>query len=373
MKQNKNAYAIHAWAADLPGGGWCLCPSCRAFSVEDQAMLSMRLLAEAVRESEFDTKIPVLAYHDTMFPGIQFAAPKESFLLFAPRERCYGHALNDPDCQQNKYYLQSLKEWMVKFSGINDAHTFEYYFDQILFRGMYPFLPTVIAKDMDTYQEAGIETHMALQVAGPTIAPEYNMLIFSALHWDENLSASDFCRNISAKITGKNSNYLSDYLTTRADVFEKAMRFCGHDPKIYMDYRWLPETISEFGKEIASIYLQSSEVLSDAALKLKNSLDQFPSKRLQNVISNEVKRASFEAAELKVMHYQQLAMNSLAEDFNKENVVFSLDSHKFLEKAIKAFRTAKEKAHDYNLPKNAWYFKNVNKWLVKEFKGKLNK
>lgn len=373
LKQNKGVHAIHTWADDLPGGGWCLCPSCRAFSAEDQAMLSMRLLAEAIRESEFDTKIPVLAYHDTMFPGNQFDAPKESFLLFAPRERCYGHALDDPDCQQNKYYLQSLKEWMVKFSDIDDAHTFEYYFDQILFRGMYPFLPTVIAKDMTVYQQAGIETHMSLQVGGPEIAPEYNMLIFSALHWNENLSASDFCRNISAKITGKTSNYLFDYLTKRADVFEKAMRFCGHDPKIYMDYRWLPETISEFGKEIAAVYLQSSEALSVAALELENSLDQLVSRRLKNFISDEIKRAHFEAAELKVMHYQQLAMNSISENFNKENAVFSVDSRRFLEKAIAALETAKEKAHDYNLPEDAWYFKNINKWLANEFKGKIKR
>lgn len=371
IDQNKGAYAIHAWADDLPGGGWCLCPSCRAFSAKDQAMLAMRLLAEAVRESESKNKIPVLAYHDTMFPGTQIKAVKESFLLFAPRERCYGHALDAPDCEQNKYYMQSLKEWMLKFSGIDDAHTFEYYFDQILFRGMYPFLPTVIAQDMTVYQQAGIETHMSLQVAGPTIAPEYNMLIFSALHWDENLSASDFCQNISVKLSGKENSALLIYLKKRGEIFEKAMRFCGHDPEVYMDYRWLPETTSEFGKEIAQTYLRSSEALTAAAVELEKSLEQLDSKRLENLISSDVKRAKFEATELKSMHYQQLAMNSIAKVLNSETVVSPVEGCKFLKKAIKALEVSKEKAHDYNLPENAWYFRNINNWLIKEFKEKI--
>ena len=40
----EGAYAIHAWGDDLPAGGWCLCPSCRSFSPEDQSMIAMNLL-----------------------------------------------------------------------------------------------------------------------------------------------------------------------------------------------------------------------------------------------------------------------------------------------------------------------------------------
>ncbi len=370
LEQNEGVHAIHAWADDLPAGGWCLCPSCRAFSPRDQAMLAMRLLAEAVRECESETRIPFLAYHDTMFPGRQFAAPAESFLLFAPRERCYAHALDDPDCRLNQYYLKSLQEWTIKFASIDDAHTFEYYFDQILFRGMYPFLPEVIAGDMAVYQRAGIESHMSLQVGGPEIAPEYNMLIFAALHWNEQLSAADFCRNVTVGITGEAQNPLRDYLTKRAEIFAQAMRFCEHDPEIYMDYRWLPETLSEFGREMADKYLQASKALSNAATELEQHASQSASTRLRDFIYNEVKRARFEAAELMVMHYQQLAMNAIAEDFSQDSAS-SPDGCKFLEKAIDALDIAREKAHDYKLPDGSWYFRNINNWLRREFTAKI--
>ncbi|MFA6292335.1 MAG: DUF4838 domain-containing protein, partial [Victivallales bacterium] len=79
----KGAYGIHAWADDLPAGGWCLCPCCRSFSPEDQSMMAMNLLAETARESRSALRIANIAYHDTMFPGINISPAAECFLLFA--------------------------------------------------------------------------------------------------------------------------------------------------------------------------------------------------------------------------------------------------------------------------------------------------
>jgi len=89
----RGIYAVHAWADDLPGGGWCLCPGCRAFSPSDQALLAMKHLSEAVAAEKLAMRVPVIAYHDTLFPGASFSAPQRGFLLFAPRERCYGCTL----------------------------------------------------------------------------------------------------------------------------------------------------------------------------------------------------------------------------------------------------------------------------------------
>lgn len=142
----KGVYAIHAWPDDLPAGGWCLCPTCRSYTASDQAMLAMKLLAEVIRSKRCRLRIPWIAYHDTMRPGNQISPPAECFLLFAPRERCYGHALDDPKCMRNQFYLKCLQECEAKFRACDDAHTFEYYFDQILFRGIYPYLPDIIIR-----------------------------------------------------------------------------------------------------------------------------------------------------------------------------------------------------------------------------------
>lgn len=149
-----------------------LSPSSRALSPTDQSMLAMRSLAEVVAEENLPLRIPVLAYHDTLFPGTQIDVSKECFLLFAPRERCYGHALNDPSCKRNQIFCRALKDWINKFEGIDDAHTFEYYFDQILFLGIHPFLLSIIIEDTHFYEKQKIGCHMSPQVGGSAIAPE---------------------------------------------------------------------------------------------------------------------------------------------------------------------------------------------------------
>jgi hypothetical protein len=138
-----------------------------------------------------------------------------------------------------------------------------------------------------------------------------------------------------------------------------------------MDYRWLPETTSDFGLEIATTYLHSANALAQAATELEESFTDCGSNRLNNLIDTEVKRARFEAAELKVMHHQQLAMNSIAHNLNSEEVGHNTTACDQLQKAIDALVVADEKAHVFNLPDGVWYFNNINKWLTNEFKNKI--
>ncbi len=367
----KGAHAVHAWPDDLPGGGWCLCPTCRSFTPRDQAMLAMRDLAEVVAEEKLPIRIPVLAYHDTMFPGLQIDAPKQSFLLFAPRERCYGHALDDPSCPRNRYYLKALKAWMKKFKGIDDAHTFEYYFDQILFRGMHPFLPLVILGDMSVYQKAGIECYMSLQVAGPDIAPEQNMLIFSKALWDEHLTPETFIENMADRICPTQPQPWIEFYTRRAQIFANAMRMCDHNLDIYLDYRWLAGTTRPFGREMAQAYEKSSIELAEIAAKLERAVKPSWPQRVSDLAEKETGRALFEAAELHVMHLQQKAMNRFATFLNSRDPKEAEQGVSLLEQAISAQKQAYKKARESGLPENSWYFGGINQWLKKEFEIKI--
>ncbi len=364
------AYAIHAWADDLPAGGWCLCPTCRSFSPEDQSMLAMRLLAEVCEEEDSGVRIPVIAYHDTMCPGKNIEPAKENFLLFAPRERCYGHALDDENCERNKFYCDALRQWRETFDGIDDSHTFEYYFDQVLFRGMYPFLPQIIIDDMKIYRQHDIKTHLSLQVAGPELSPEYNMLIFARAHWNEGLDANQFCRHIAKKIAAEHADSWYDYLMERGRIFTEAMRMCDYDVTVYLDYRWLPENTSEFGKTMADVYQKASAKLHQAAEKLKSSITAECPKRLVNLAETESKRAMFEAAELQAMHYQQKALNEFAAYLNSNDKRHAERGCGHLSQAIDAMAVSKKKAQEFGLPETCWYFGNINKWQTNEFKKK---
>ena len=371
LKQMEGAYAVHAFADDLPAGGWCLCPSCRALPPTDQFMLSMRYLAEAVEQSHLPMRVSVVAYHDTMMPGEQIDAPKRGFLLFAPRERCYGHALNDPACARNKFYRKALKAWIAKFKGIDDAHVCEYYFDQILFRGLYPFLPGIILKDMKVYAEHGIECHMSLQVAGPAIAPEFNMLVDAKGQWDDSLTQNSYIASLAKSILPQSPQVWATYLSRRARIFTDAMRMCKHNADIYLDYRWLPETIHPFGKEMVQAYGKASRQLAAAAADLESAIQSSWPERVRVLARNEFLRAKFEAVELLVMVHQQSAMNAFAEFMNTRSTKTLKRGIGFLEQALSGLDLARAKAMEAEIPGNSWYYRNINGWLCREFKKKI--
>lgn len=373
LRKNAGAYAVHAWADDLPAGGWCNCSSCRAFSPCDQAMLSMRLLAEAVREEGVPgVRVPVIAYHDTMAPGEQIRPTPECFLLFAPRERCYAHALDDSSCPRNAFYLKALEAWQTAFQGIGDAHTFEYYFDQVLFRGLYPFLPETILGDMRVYRSRGIETHLSLQVAGPAIAPEFNMLVFAQAHWNESLTPEGFIDWLAPKICPENPAPWQQYLRRRAAAFAKAMRFCGHATGNSLDYRWLPETDGAFGKEMARVYAEASRDLAQAAHELAAQKPGMPD-RVAALADKEIGRARFESAELFVMHCQQDAMTHLGRFFVADDCNEERQGVRGMQQALEALTVAHEKAMAFGLPEDGWYSRNINGWQAREYKAKLAK
>lgn len=367
----KGAYAWHQWADDLPSGGWCACPCCRSLTPRDQAALAMNLLAEAVREHGSDIKIPVLAYHDTMTPGTQISPAPECFPLFAPRERCYGHALDDPSCARNRHYLAALKAWTAKFGPGVDNHTFEYYFDQILFRGMYPFLPETILADMRVYEANGVQTHLALQVAGPEFVPELNMLFFAAAAWDAAVNPKRFRRAYAKAVCPVEPRPWEDYLKARAAVFTSAMRVCDYDLEVYLDYRWLPENTLPFGHKMAKAYAVAAEALEGAADKLAAAVGPVWTDRAKALADKEVKRARFEAAELVVMGFQQAALNCFGDYLDKGGKESAAEGVELMGKALEAFKTARKRAEEFGLPVKCWYFGNVNRWQSAEFEKKI--
>ncbi len=74
--------------------------------------------------------------------------------IVAPRERCYSHAIDDPACEINPRYFESLERYIEIFNG--RGHVFEYYADAILFCGLGFATPAVVARDLRAYRRLGI-------------------------------------------------------------------------------------------------------------------------------------------------------------------------------------------------------------------------
>jgi len=371
-KAAERIYAWHCWPEDLPAFGWCMCPTCRSFTPNDQAMIAMRYLSEVVREERLPVRVPMLAYHDTMFPGKKIDAPPETFLLFAPRERCYGHALNDPACAINERYHQALKEWMAKYEGIDDAHTFEYYLDRVLFRGLFPFLPQLILDDTDVYEAAGIESHISLQT-GSGFKPELMMLnlpVFAQSHWNADLDAETFIANTAEKILPENPEVWVEYFTKRAEVSWRTMQW--EDESVgWADYRWISETTLPIGDKMVEEFRWGAEAYEKMADTLEGALKPGWPDRVKAYAKTEVGRTRFEAAELHVMMLQQDAMNHIGDYMNTGDEAVLSEGVRLLRETVAALEIAKAKAEAAGMP-NSYYFM-FNTWVTKEINEKIAK
>ena len=147
---------LHIWGADVREGAWCKCPQCKKLSPQLQYMKIVNAVAAAVESAAGGIPVAYLAYHDTIDPDRKLRPLPNVWFEWAPRERCYIHAIDDPACTINPRYLDSLKRYLDLFDG--RGHVFEYYADAILFGGIGFASPAIIARDLRAYQALGIES-----------------------------------------------------------------------------------------------------------------------------------------------------------------------------------------------------------------------
>jgi hypothetical protein len=140
---------LHLWPDDLGKGGWCSCEKCKDLTDSDQ---TLKVTNEVARRLPLgDTKLAHLSYHTTIYPPKNIKPGKNVRLLYAPRERCYKHALDE--CAVNRKYLECLEGQIQMFP--NKPEIFEYYHDYILFRNLPVPLHPVIGNDTKAYRQAG--------------------------------------------------------------------------------------------------------------------------------------------------------------------------------------------------------------------------
>jgi hypothetical protein len=147
---------LHIGGADVWEGAWCSCPKCKKLSPQLQYMKVVNAVASAQESATNAIPVAYLAYHDTIDPDPKLRPRPNVWFEWAPRERCYVHAIDDPACTINPRYFESLKKYIDIFKG--RGHVFEYYADAILFGGLGFATPAVIARDLRAYQALGIES-----------------------------------------------------------------------------------------------------------------------------------------------------------------------------------------------------------------------
>jgi hypothetical protein len=147
---------LHIWGADVRRGAWCRCGACRELAPQHQYMTVVNAIAEALAQADEARPVGYLAYHDTIEPYPGLLPLPNVWVEWAPRERCYSHAIDDPRCDINPRYFDSLKRYLEIFEG--RAHVFEYYADAILWGGLAFASPEIVARDLRAYHGLGIRS-----------------------------------------------------------------------------------------------------------------------------------------------------------------------------------------------------------------------
>ncbi len=195
MRENPECALLHIWGADVHEGAWCRCSQCAQLSPQRQYLKVVNAIAEALSEGfTATTSVAYLAYHDTLdpVPGLD-PLPNVSF-EWAPRERCYSHAIDDSTCTVNPRHFESLKRYLEIFDG--RGHVFEYYADAILFGGLGVASPAVIVRDLRAYRRLGITSVSCLTFgAYSMLAYPVNLEVFArathALDFDPDAVLAD--------------------------------------------------------------------------------------------------------------------------------------------------------------------------------------
>jgi hypothetical protein len=149
---------LHIWGADVRAGAWCRCGQCRELSPQLQYIEVVNAIAQSLGERRGGKapSVAYLAYHDTIEPHRGLRPLPNVWFEWAPRERCYSHAIDDPACETNPRYLETLKRYLELFDG--RGHIFEYYADAILFGGLAFATPAIVARDLRAYRSLGIDS-----------------------------------------------------------------------------------------------------------------------------------------------------------------------------------------------------------------------
>jgi hypothetical protein len=215
---------LHIWGADVRGGAWCRCGSCRELSPQIQYMAVVNAIGQALGGDAGAPPVAYLAYHDTIEPHRGLRPLKNVWFEWAPRERCYVHAIDDADCEINPRYLDSLKRYIDLFDG--RGHVFEYYADAILFGGLGFATPAVIADDLRCYCALGLRSVSCLTFGA-----------FSALAYPVNLEA--FVRGTSSLDFDPEASLTAAAAGRHPDCtaqFTDAYRAIARATKLVLDY-----------------------------------------------------------------------------------------------------------------------------------------
>lgn len=229
MAKRPHVDMYRIWFADVNDGSWCECQLCKDIHPATQQLNVVNRLADAVRERNAEMKVDMLLYHDTIDMDNITSNPRGNvYGLFAARERCYAHSLDDPSCGLNSRYNRSLIEANRKF-GTN-TYVFDYSGDVILFTKMKMVLTKVTVDDLRHYRTLGIRNAAALMFGRFSWwAYATNLYVFAQTAWNADFNAEAHLRELYANFYPDCFETMLEYDALMEQASYGMLTFCGYE------------------------------------------------------------------------------------------------------------------------------------------------
>lgn len=245
LDRHPRARLIQPFPDDVLGGSWCHCPRCQGRSPTDQYATLISAAAGALDARMPGIEVGFLLYHDTLTglpdkpvlaDGSRFVPPNV-YALYAPRERCYAHALDDDACPRNRLYWKSALRAREVFDGRVDV--FEYYGDSILWRGFNVAIPHVIADDLRAYKRLGVREVQALVFGTHSLwLHGLNLAVFAWLSSGLESSVEAAIARYARERFGKQSERrMAEYYLALEKAHFLCLGFCQYEDEWLNDLR----------------------------------------------------------------------------------------------------------------------------------------
>ena len=264
VEKNPGTKNLEVWGEDVWDGSWCYCPECSRMTVQDQYLTACNAIARAVKNAGYTIDIDAIAYHDSVDPDVTVQPEPNLKLMWAPRERSYGHALNDMRSERNQWYAECFEKWAAIF-GPKNMDLFEYYNDNILFRTFPVSCPHLIAQDVQYYTDIGLDNHYLLCHLGdyafqsePLSCYAYVRLIANK-NQDIDAIIREYCADMYGPAGATMLKWHND--------FEEAMHFCA----TFGDIQRVPTESSPRTEKLMSEISRSIKMLNEANLLVKRA------------------------------------------------------------------------------------------------------
>ncbi len=138
----------------------CHCPRCREYTPSEQQTLLMNALLTGIRTVDSEAELAFLAYAECQETPVKVKPMDGIFLEFAPMDRDFAIAINDPASSRNANRCRELPP-LLEFFGVEKAKLLEYWLDNSMYSGWkkppkaFTPNPSVIRADGEYYKSMG--------------------------------------------------------------------------------------------------------------------------------------------------------------------------------------------------------------------------